>query len=393
MRTPAPGCRLRATRSVEVSATPTGYPGAPIGLSATSGSNSPTSRVDLNWTATHGAESYNVYRSIRGGAEGPIPIATGITDTSFTDAAAAFGVTYFYQVTAVNATGEGPRSAEVHVTPTLSIHINFTASDGDPVANYLADTGQVFGMQTSGFAYGWTRDDSLSAVDRNAANSPDEVHDSFHEMQARASGNARWHIALPNGTYLVHILMGDPNSTDGRYRVNAKGGTGLKAAVRGQPTADIPWVENTITLKVLGGKIWVLNAAGARANTIDAIDIEQILPNVNLPTGFAGAKGIAKSGSARLKGESLRLTNGNRNQAGSAFTTAKLNVASFRTEFDFQLTNASADGFAFVLQANGPHRLGVRAPASGTPVSATVSPSNSICSTITARATIPLGCL
>ena len=306
-----------------------------------------------------------MYRSIRGGAEGPIPIATGIADTSFADATAEFGVTYFYQVTAVNETGEGPRSAEIHVTPILSVHINFTTPNGDPAANYLADIGQVFGVQSSGFAYGWTRDDTSGAIDQDAVNSPDEIHDSFHEMQQRSSGNARWHIDLPNGIYLVHILMGDPNSSDGRYRVNVKGGGSPKAAVRGQPTADNPWVENTITIKVKGGRIWVLNASGAHENKIDAIDIEQVLPSVNLASGFSGVKGIAKKGSAHVTDESLRLTNGHRNQAGSAFTKAKLNVASFSTAFDFQLANASADGFAFVLQGVGPHQRGARGDGLG----------------------------
>ena len=45
-------------------------------------------------------------------------------------------------------------------------------------------------------------------------------------------------------------------------------------------------------------------------------------------------------------------------QAGSLFTSAAVNVATFTTTFDFQLTSAAADGFAFVIQGTGSAALG-----------------------------------
>ena len=54
----------------------------------------------------------------------------------------------------------------------------------------------------------------------------------------------------------------------------------------------------------------------------------------------------------------LRLTGAARNLVGSVFTTTPVNVAAFHTAFDFKLTTAQADGFAFVIQGIGPKAKG-----------------------------------
>jgi hypothetical protein len=57
---------------------------------------------------------YNVYRSTTRGAE--TLVASLGTSTSSTDNTTVYGSTYYYEVTAVNAVGEGPRSNELSVT-------------------------------------------------------------------------------------------------------------------------------------------------------------------------------------------------------------------------------------------------------------------------------------
>ncbi len=71
------------------------------------------SQVSLTWTGVTGATGYNVYRGTISGDESLTPLAAGLTTTSFTDTTAAAGVTYFYEVTAVNANGESAGSNEV----------------------------------------------------------------------------------------------------------------------------------------------------------------------------------------------------------------------------------------------------------------------------------------
>ncbi len=101
-------------KSSEAFATPQlTAPSAPTGLMATAGNT----QVTLAWTASTGAASYNIYRSTTPGGEGSTPYRTGITTTSFTDTGLTNGTTYYYQVTAVNAAGESPKSSEASATP------------------------------------------------------------------------------------------------------------------------------------------------------------------------------------------------------------------------------------------------------------------------------------
>ena len=64
------------------------------------------------------------------------------------------------------------------------------------------------------------------------------------------------------------------------------------------------------------------------------------------------------NGGAALNGTRLRLTDGILSEARSAFFTAPVNVQQFTAGFDFQLTNAQADGFTFTIQGDGPTFLG-----------------------------------
>jgi len=70
-----------------------------IGLKSGSG-------IVLSWGNVSGAVSYNVYRdTISAFITHKIKIASGIITTTYTDAAVTSGNTYYYQVTAVNASG------------------------------------------------------------------------------------------------------------------------------------------------------------------------------------------------------------------------------------------------------------------------------------------------
>jgi hypothetical protein len=102
--------------SNEASATPQNVvvvPATPTGLTATAGNG----QVGLFWNASSGATSYNVYRGTTADGEATMPIATGITGTSFTDPGLSNGTTYFYKVAAVNSAGTSPLSNETSAKP------------------------------------------------------------------------------------------------------------------------------------------------------------------------------------------------------------------------------------------------------------------------------------
>jgi hypothetical protein len=77
------------------------------------------------------------------------------------------------------------------------------------------------------------------------------------------------------------------------------------------------------------------------------------------PPPFFGGAPLTLNGGAMLSGTTLTLTDGNQNEARSAFSTAPVNIQHFNTTFNFQLINANADGFTFTIQGNGPGALGV----------------------------------
>ena len=79
---------------------------------------------------------------------------------------------------------------------------------------------------------------------------------------------------------------------------------------------------------------------------------------IDFPNGFLGTAGLTLNGSASVHDTSIQLTDGGSFEAGSLFSTSRLPVAAFTTDFEFQLTDATADGFAFVLQGNGPDAIG-----------------------------------
>ncbi len=103
--------------STQVSATPQALvpaaPGAPMGVSATSGN----SQVSISWTALAEAASYNVYYST---AAGVTPSSGTLVKGAISGGAIAGltnGTTYYFVVTAVNAGGEGAFSTQVSATP------------------------------------------------------------------------------------------------------------------------------------------------------------------------------------------------------------------------------------------------------------------------------------
>ena len=122
--------------SAEATATPTApIPAAPTGLTATGS----VAQVTLNWTASAGATSYNIYRSTISGAE-TLLVRSG-DSTHYLDGAGVSGTTYYYKVSAVNSGGESPLSNEASAvplapapgTPTLAVGaFPVTAYSGGP---------------------------------------------------------------------------------------------------------------------------------------------------------------------------------------------------------------------------------------------------------------------
>ncbi len=102
--------------SNEINATPKGLSLSPWNLKPTTGNG----YVNLSWQPPISNEGSVItnYKIYRGNASGSLTLFTLIGNQLFyNDTNVTNGLTYYYQVSAVNAVGEGPRSNEVNATP------------------------------------------------------------------------------------------------------------------------------------------------------------------------------------------------------------------------------------------------------------------------------------
>src|SRR5207249_276764 len=104
----------------------------------------------------------------------------------------------------------------------FSVKINFQDSTSAGFSGYLADRGAAFGARGNGFSYGWNANNSANAINRNLPNSRDERYDTLNQMQSSSNPNAFWEIAVPNGTYTVRLVAGDPGFFDSVYKINVE---------------------------------------------------------------------------------------------------------------------------------------------------------------------------
>ncbi len=107
-----------SSASAEVAATTNApaavFPATPTGVAATGGSK----QVSVSWNTVTDATSYNVYESTTSGfTPGPSTLVrTGVTSLPYVQTGLADSTTYYYKVTAVNTTGEGPASTQASAT-------------------------------------------------------------------------------------------------------------------------------------------------------------------------------------------------------------------------------------------------------------------------------------
>lgn len=113
-------------------------PSTPSGLSAAAASSS---QINLSWTAIGGATGYDIYRSSSSGGTfarlgGEPTVSLGST-TSYSDTGLSAGTSYYYKITALNASGESAASSQV------SAATNAAPSGGGGAVSQANLTGSV----------------------------------------------------------------------------------------------------------------------------------------------------------------------------------------------------------------------------------------------------------
>jgi glucose/arabinose dehydrogenase/PKD repeat protein len=145
--------------------------------------------------------------------------------------------------------------------------LNFQPANAPVPAGYLKVDGSTY-RNRGAFTYGWLARNN-TARDRNSTLSSDQRYDTLIHMQK--AGNSVFELAVPNGTYRVHLVSGDPTQVNSVFRVNVEG----VLVVNGTPTPASRWVEGTATVTVSDGRLTVSNATGASNNKVNYLDIER----------------------------------------------------------------------------------------------------------------------
>lgn len=313
-----------------------------------------TNEVDLKWQNNAGnATGIEVFRQKN--TDDPIliadlpPTATSLSDTGLVTALTP-GTHYTYYVQAINAAGPSPVSSVATLTALAPSNLALAVdAGGSSTGAFAADTDFSGGSANS----------TSHAIDTRLVNdpAPQAVYQTWRW------GNFTYTLPnlTANATYVVRLDFSENVATAAGQRVfnvNINGkrvlsnfdifaqAGGQFIALERQFLATADGSGNiTVQFQTVKGE--------ARVNGIEAFAPTQDFPN------FANAgSSLTLNGSAQINGNDLELTDGNGSEAGSAFTSNLVNVDSFFTQFQFQLTNANADGFAFVIQGNGPTALG-----------------------------------
>ena len=93
------------------------------------------------------------------------------------------------------------------------------------------------------------------------------------------------------------------------------------------------------------------------ASAFFTVESSSTPPAPEFVNGFT-ASGLQLNGGATINGNRLQLTDGGNSEARSAFYTSPVNIQHFTTDFEFQLSWATADGFTFTIQGNDPTAVG-----------------------------------
>jgi len=162
--------------------------------------------------------------------------------------------------------------AKGSTTSNISYKINFQTNIGTGYPGYFSDRGYIYGARSSTTTYGWNIISTSTARQRSpTATTTDLRYLTFNQMQTSTSSRI-WEIAVPNGTYTVRVVAGDPLDYNSLYKINVEG----VLANNLTPNIRTRFSDRTITVSVADGKLSITNAPGAINNKINFVEITKV---------------------------------------------------------------------------------------------------------------------
>ncbi len=225
---------------------PADYPVSPVNVAAEAGVRS----VSLSWDEVAVADSYHVLRSEMPG--GPFTaVAAGITENAYTDANLTVGKTYYYVITAANASGTSFNSAVVHAVP-----------EGEPeTVFYVNDDFEAAANETTPEGYTFTpnppdADHKVTAVDLPAGTSGNDSDKALIVYDNAAGSTEMIRKFTPQkGKFILEADITSPGWPGTATVLNLQDEAGSKTALSLQirkPTAPVAEGNYTLIYKKNG---------------------------------------------------------------------------------------------------------------------------------------------
>jgi len=233
-------------------------PSIPQALQAVAGDM----QAALSWQAPYsdGNSTITGYRLYRGTSPGGESLLVELGNVlSYTDTDLTNGVTYFYQASAVNAVGEGPRSGEVWATPTVPPTCTIDSPASDPF--YTTSTQVDF----SG-----TASDDIEVTSVTWSNAATGA-------SGTATGTTTWdiaHISLDSGSNVITVTSHDNSGLTGTDTITVIRDNANPVCTITIPAVD-PYYTNSAAVSLSGtasdnteviGVTWI-NAATGESGT------------------------------------------------------------------------------------------------------------------------------
>jgi glucose/arabinose dehydrogenase len=188
----------------------------------------------------------------------------------------------------------------------VDLKVNFQTATTVTPAGYLADLGQAYDA-TRG--YGWVDAAtgaplSLVGNGRERNVDPDKRLDTFMSMQLTASSAGvptpgSWKAAVPDGTYVVTVAVGDPSFTDSRDVIRLEG----QKVIDFTPTSSTHHLTSTATVTVTDGMLNV-DAQGGTNTKIDYLRAQTVSagsPRVTAVQPAAGESNVCRDGAVTVQ--------------------------------------------------------------------------------------------
>jgi hypothetical protein len=180
---------------------------------------------------------------------------------------------------------------------TAPLRVKFHPAESPGMEGWLSDTGKLFGPREGGRHYGWHYDCSHNFATA-AKESVEPVYRSFYRLPdprdvkngryARVPKAMLWEVAVPNGTYRVRLLGGDPDfepapgkkKEDPLYAgpahlIDVEGASAVPAdqAIPARPGATF---DVAVTVEVKDGRLTISNAPLAGQVCLAAVEIAAV---------------------------------------------------------------------------------------------------------------------